>query len=345
MNIGILFGGKSEEHEVSCLSAYSIYHNIDQSRFTPIMIGITKNGKFRYYNEDLEHLLDGDWENYASNLVVDILGNDGPVAVYGEETIPIDCIFPVLHGPYGEDGRIQGILDFANIPYVGCGVLSSAICMDKAITKDLLRLNHIPQTKYVIYHKGEKLSTFLQKLEGFIYPLFVKPANLGSSVGIVKVKKRGELEAAIQFAQKFDKKIIVEQGVNGREIECSVLQDDTGIYVSTPGELVVHDEFYDYDTKYKKNTTEVFIPALLEKETIKTIQNIAQSVFELLDCRGISRVDFFVDKNSEEVLLNEINTLPGFTSISMYPKLLDFDGISYSQLISRLIDSALNNYA
>lgn len=343
MNIAILFGGKSQEHEVSCISAHSIFTNIDKEKYEPHLIGITKEGKFRYYSGDLGKLLTGDWACDAADIPVDILGNHGPVAIYKEEgRVEIDCIIPVLHGPFGEDGKIQGLLEYAGVPYVGNGTLSSAICMDKAIAKDLLALHHMPQTQYLVMDKSDTIDW--KALEEFKYPLFVKPANLGSSVGIKKIKKPEELEAAVENAFLYDRKILIEEGVNCREIECSALQMEKDLYISTPGELLVQDEFYDYDAKYKKNTTKLVIPADLSKETQVEIENYARKAFKILNCNTMARIDFFIDKETNRVMLNELNTMPGFTSISMYPKLLDFDGIGYKELIARLIQLAVEEH-
>ena len=343
MNIGILFGGKSQEHEVSCISAYSIYKNIDKDKYKAYLIGITKEGKFRYYNDKPERLLEGLWEDYASDLPVDILGNNGPVAIYDKETIELDCIFPVLHGPYGEDGRLQGILDYAAIPYVGNGLLSSAISMDKGVTKDLLKLYGLPQTRYITALKIEE-NKIKEDIKDFRYPLFVKPANLGSSVGISKVKDTLDLDKALEIAFIYDSKVIIEEGVECRELECSALELDGQIYISSIGELIVYDDFYDYESKYKKNTTKLVIPADLSPESAKEIKDYARKVFSILGCKSLARVDFFIDKENGKILVNELNTMPGFTNISMYPKLLEADGISYSQLIDRLISNAMEEY-
>lgn len=344
MNIAILFGGKSAEHEVSCISAYSVYENIDKERFDPILVGITKEGKFKYYCQDPKKLLDASWEDFSDDAFVDITASGGEFKILTENPIKIDCVFPVLHGPFGEDGKIQGLLEYANIPYVGCGVLSSAICMDKAFTKDIARLNEIPQTKYAVVRKEDSLTDIQKKIQNLSYPLFVKPANLGSSVGINKVYSEEELEKALIDAYRYDNKIIIEEGIDGREIEVAVLQIGKDIVVSTPGELIIQDEFYDYDTKYKKDTTRWEIPPNLPEKSLENIRDLALRAFSLLDCRGIARVDFFVEKSTGRVLFNEINTMPGFTKISMYPKLFMHDGIEYKELISNLIDSAMENY-
>lgn len=344
MNIAILFGGKSAEHEVSCLSAYSIYQNIDREKFSPILIGVTKKGKFKYYNSDIQHLLDATWENYAESVYVEMIGSEDCPKIYVEDPIKIDCVFPVLHGPFGEDGRIQGILEYADIPYVGCDVISSALCMDKIMAKEIMNLNNIPQTRYLQYVSEEQIDQLSMKLRDFSYPLFIKPANLGSSVGISKVEKFEELERALGIAGHYDRKIIIEEGIDAREIEVGVLQSKNKIIISSPGELIIEDEFYDYDTKYKKDSTQWMIPADLSLEIIDEIKALAKKAFLLLGCKGIARVDFFVEKNTGKIFLNEVNTMPGFTKISMYPKLLDYEGITYTELISKLIDSAMEDY-
>ncbi len=343
MNVAILFGGKSQEHEVSCLSALSIYKHMDKNKYRPYLVGITKKGKFRYYNGDPSRLSEGVWEEFASDAPVDILGNNGPASIQTDSgLIEINCVFPVLHGPFGEDGRVQGILDYANIPYVGNKLLSSAICMDKVVTKDLLKLNKIPQTKYAVIDKvGLDVESLL---EGYKYPLFVKPANLGSSVGISKVKSSEDLLGAINEAFLYDTKVLIEEGVSCRELECSALETKGNIYISSIGELIVFDEFYDYNSKYKNNTTKLVIPADLSEKLVSEIKNLAQRVFKILGCSSLARIDFFVDKETGKVMVNEVNTMPGFTNISMYPKLLENDGISYSELIDKLISSAVEEY-
>ncbi len=339
MKLGILFGGKSEEHEVSCISAHSIYNNIDKERFEVYLIGITKEGKFKHFTGDVSQLLDCTWEQNVSSAKVDILGNDNPVGIYAADSaIELECIFPVLHGPYGEDGRVQGILDYSGIPYVGCGVLSSALCMDKAKTKEFLDLRGILQSKYYIAKKGYDINEILNAISNFQYPLFVKPANMGSSVGITKVKTKETLKEAMDFALRYDTKLVIEEGVDARELEIAVLGFGDEITVSTPGEIVVNDDFYDYDTKYKKCTSTLVIPAPITTQQLEDMKQIAKNAYEALDCRGLARVDFFIDKKDGSILLNEINTMPGFTKISMYPKLLENDGISYKELISRLIE-------
>lgn len=340
MKIGIIFGGKSAEHEVSCISAHSIYTHIDKTKFEIYLIGITKSGKFKHFTGNPESLLDCSWQEFTTTEIVDILGVNGKPGIYGDEVITFDCIFPILHGPYGEDGKIQGILEFAEIPYVGCGVTSSAISMDKCITKDLLEKAGINQTPHTVIRKGEELESILEKISILKLPLFVKPANMGSSVGITKVSNVDHLAVALELAFKYDKKILIEEGVNAREVEVGILGNYGDLFISDPGEIIVNDDFYDYDTKYKKATSETEIPAKLTIDQIKKIKAQAKIAYTALECDGLSRVDFFVEKNTGEIFLNEINTMPGFTSISMYPKLLEANGIKYSDIITKLIELA-----
>lgn len=340
MNIGIIFGGKSAEHEISCLSAHSIYTHIDKSKYNPILIGITKSGKFKHFIGEAEQLLNCTWETSTSEGIVDLLGIKGKVGIYGDKVLDLDCIFPVLHGPYGEDGKIQGILEFSQIPYVGCGVLSSAICMDKSVTKDLLEKAGVNQTPHIIVRKGEAQEDIQEKIVGLKYPLFIKPSNMGSSVGISKIKDIKDLTRALEQAFEFDSKVLVEEGVDAREVEIAVIGNDQNVLVSDPGEIIVNDDFYDYETKYIKSTSEIQIPAKLNEEQTQAIKAQAKLAYTALECQGLSRVDFFVEKTTGEIFLNEINTMPGFTNISMYPKLLEASGIKYTDIITKLIELA-----
>lgn len=342
MNIGILFGGKSAEHEVSCISAYHVYTHMDQTKYRPILIGITKNGAFRYYDQDPNRLLSGDWEPYANDGEIDWSGDGGRILLKEGQTIELDVLFPVLHGPFGEDGRLQGMLDYANIRYVGAGVLCSAISMDKGMMKDILKANAIPQTEYIVLKKNDDIKE--ETIAHLKFPLFVKPANLGSSVGISKVNTFEECADAVERARAFDKRVIIEEGVFAREIEVAVMETEQELLVSKPGELHVVDEFYDYEAKYTKNETTWQIPADLPAELCTRIRQLAKDVFQLLDGRGIARVDFFIEKETDRILVNEINTMPGFTPISMYPKLWMAEGLSYQEIINRLVSVALEDY-
>jgi D-alanine-D-alanine ligase len=390
IRVGILFGGRSGEHEVSLLSAASVLNAIDKEKYEVVPIGITKDGRWLTAG-DAQNLLAGkDAGKTAQTLPAQALRAGDPestsaaaVLAQGESVvvppepvhrerglvpfqsdaaltrrasdraINVDVIFPVLHGTFGEDGTIQGLLELADIAYVGAGVLGSAAGMDKDIMKSLFIAAGIPIVKHVTILRGawEKAPKKMQKLveSKLKYPVFVKPANLGSSVGISKAHDRKELGPAIEEAAKFDRKIVIEQGVGGkkqkaREIECSVLGNDDPV-ASVPGEIVPGKEFYDYTAKYLDEGSQLIIPAKLTKAETKKVQELAIAAFKAVDCSGLARVDFLMDQKSRKIFLNEINTMPGFTSISMYPKLWAASGLAYPELISRLIELGLERHA
>src|SRR5579872_6244510 len=385
IRVGILFGGRSGEHEVSLLSAASVFNAIDKNKYEVVPIGITKQGRW-VTAADAERLLQGKFEDHThlragdpdatpgaavlakgeSVVVPPEPHRHGSIAPFetdasahaltrraADRAIDVDVIFPVLHGTFGEDGTIQGLLELADIPYVGAGVLGSAAGMDKDVMKSLFIAAGIPIVKHVTilrsaWEKDPKKVARLvsSKLK---YPVFVKPANLGSSVGISKAHDRKELGPAIDEAAKFDRKIVIEEGVGGkknkaREIECSVLGNDKP-QASVPGEIVPIKEFYDYDAKYLDEGSELIIPAKLSKSETKNVQQLAVKAFQAVDCSGLARVDFLMDPKSRKIYLNEINTMPGFTSISMYPKLWAASGVEYSELISRLIQLGLDRHS
>lgn len=320
--IAIIMGGTNTEHEVSLVSARAVLKNLDQTKYQLIPITITK---------------DNQWQDEKGQGVKP---SDLP-DLY-------DLVFPVLHGPYGEDGTLQGMLEILRIPYVGCGVAGSAVCMDKVMQKDLCQAYDIPQVPYFWLTLGrwqdqkEKILTNIQNKFANDYPLFIKPANSGSSVGVTKVKSTQELETAIGQALTRDTKVIIEQGINhAREIECSVLGPNHTPETSVLGEIIPHADFYDYDTKYLSDTSEAVIPAKLSPQLIKKIQSTARLAYEVLGCDGLARVDFLLDPETNDYYLNELNTMPGFTPISMYPKLWEASGLSFSDLLDRLIDLAL----
>jgi D-alanine-D-alanine ligase len=384
LRVGILFGGRSGEHEVSLLSAASVLNAIDKEKYDVVPIGITKEGRW-LTAEHAENLLAGkpihdprplragDPETTPGAAVLaqgesvvvppePMHRDSGLVPFQSDATqmrrstdraINVDVIFPVLHGTFGEDGTIQGLFELADIAYVGAGVLGSAAGMDKDIMKSLFIAAGIPIVKHVTILRSdwEKDAKRTQKLvESKVkYPVFVKPANLGSSVGISKAHNRKELGPAIAEAAKFDRKIVIEQGVGGkkkkaREIECSVLGNDNSI-ASIPGEIVPIKEFYDYNAKYLDEGSQLIIPAKLTKAEIKKVQELAVRAFKAVDCSGLARVDFLMDPTTRKIYLNEINTMPGFTSISMYPKLWAASGLSYADLIDRLIQLGLERHA
>jgi D-alanine-D-alanine ligase len=347
--IAVIFGGQSSEHEVSRVSAQSIINNINRDKYDVIMLGITKDGRWLRYDGPVEKLATGEWQAIAEDeddkTIPVFKGNSARGIFVASRTETddekIDVVFPVLHGCNGEDGTIQGLLELAGIPYVGCGVLSSAVGMDKAYSKIVFEKEGIPQAKHLVFNRkqiGNELESVIKQIEGILtYPCFVKPCNAGSSVGVSKAHDKSELIGALELAAKHDRKVLVEEFINGREIECAVLGNDDAI-ASTVGEVVPCKEFYDYEAKYSSDSTStVTIPANLPDETIQLIREYAVKAFKALDCSGLSRVDFFVHKETGKVYINEINTLPGFTSISMYPKLWEATGIPFSELIDRLI--------
>lgn len=306
LRIGILFGGKSAEHEVSLASAKNIINALDKKRYQITSKKIPKNGKFSF--DSLKKL---------------------------------DVIFPVLHGPFGEDGSIQGLLKLAGVPYVGAGVLGSAIGMDKDIMKKILRDAGLPIAKFITVKMADRPS--FAKVKNILgLPVFVKPANMGSSVGVSKVKNEKEFKKALNDAFKYDNKILIEENIDGRELECAVLGNDHPM-ASMVGEIVPNQEFYSYDAKYIDEGSVAQIPAKIEKKTAKKIQELSLKTFRVLNCEGLARVDFFLKKNGS-IFINEINTIPGFTNISMYPKLWEASGISQTKLLDRLIDLAIERF-
>ena len=381
LRVGILFGGRSGEHEISLLSAASVFHAIDRNKYDVVPIGITKQGHW-VTATDAERLLQGQGgetgerhlragdpeatpsaavlangesvvvppePHQSGNALAPFQTDSAMVRRAADRAINVDIVFPVLHGTFGEDGTIQGLLELADLPYVGAGVLGSAAGMDKDIMKALFRAADLPIVKHVTVLRGD-WETGPKKIQKLVesklkYPVFVKPANLGSSVGISKAHDRRELGPAIDEAARFDRKIVIEQGVGGRkekarEIECSVLGNDKP-EASLPGEIVPGQEFYDYNAKYLDEGSQLIIPARLSKAETKKVRALAIAAFKAVDCSGLARVDFLMEpgfgRKIRKIYLNEINTMPGFTSISMYPKLWAATGVTYPQLVERLI--------
>ncbi len=337
--IGLLFGGSSAEHEISLISASSIYKNLDKKKYDIVSIFINKQGLWRIVDSPSlppHSLSEGQFYPFLPWKRNEL-----------EENTELDIYFPVLHGPCGEDGTIQGLFEMADVPYVGATVLASALGMDKAIAKTLFRLKNLPVVKHLILVESDwekNRNTHLSQIENeFKLPFFVKPANLGSSVGITKVKNLAHCSQAIEEAFQYDRKILVEEGIEGRELECSVLGNDTP-RASLPGELIPHREFYDYKDKYIEGKTSFIIPADLPQAIIKDVQMISIDAFKAIDCSGMARVDFFLEKKTDRVLLNEIYTIPGFTEISMYPKLWEVSGIPFPQLLDTLIELGFERY-
>ena len=349
LNIALIFGGKSGEHEVSLVSTASIYKHIDKDKYNVFTIGITKEGTWMYYEGSEENIKNGNWVNLANKKVeVNLVpsGNKEVGIIFEDGRVEkIDVLFPVLHGPYGEDGTIQGLFEISQIPYVGCGVLASSVGMDKLICKKVFSEIGLPQVNYTdtsrwaFYMDSDKeLNDIEAKLS---YPIFVKPANLGSSVGISKATDREELLKGIEEALKYDSRIVLEQGIDAREIEVAVLGNDE-VKASIAGEIKPAKDFYDYEDKYINGASTYDIPANISKENMENIRRMAVEAFKGIDGKGLSRVDFFIDRNSGEIFINEINTLPGFTNISMYPKMWEATGLPYTQLIDKLIELAID---
>jgi D-alanine-D-alanine ligase len=349
LRVAILFGGRSAEHEISLISARNIVAAMDRSKYEILAIGIDKQGRW-FYDEGARLL--GDHEqnqvmpprNAHLAALLPGAGKSTPIRLSGRGLGSVDVVFPVLHGPFGEDGTVQGLLKLANVPFVGASVLGSAIGMDKDVMKRLLRDARVPIGRFQAYGRSTKDRINFTRLKKTLgQPLFVKPANLGSSIGISKVETRSELEAAVKKAFRFDNKILIEEFLEGREIECSVLGNDEPI-ASLPGEIVTGHDFYSYDAKYIDHQgARLEIPAKLPRAIVRTVQEIAITTYKTLCCEGMARVDFFV-KTDGQVLVNEINTIPGFTQISMYPKMWEASGIPYPKLIDRLIQLALRRF-
>ena len=349
LRIGVVFGGRSGEHEVSLASAASVIRALDPDKYEAVPIGISKDGRW----------LAG---SSAQKMLPEVLRTGQPVTMSADPNMAglvpldgsahsaprVDVVFPVLHGTFGEDGTVQGLLDLAGVPYVGSGVIGSAVGMDKDMQKRLFLQAKLPVGEFVAIPRGEweksreKLLAAVRKR--FRFPLFVKPATLGSSVGMTKVHNKQELPGALDLAADFAQKILVERAIRGREIEVAVLGNDDP-QAAVPGEILPHREYYDYAAKYLEEGTGLQIPAKLTRAQVRRFQEFAVKAFRCLECRGMARVDFFLEKPSGRILLNEVNTIPGFTSISMYPKMWEASGLPYRDLISRLIELAREEHA
>ena len=348
--IAVIFGGCSSEHEVSRLSAKCVIDNIPKEKYEIILIGIDKASRWFLTDSNTDDIASGAWEQNPRNRVA-FLSPDrsvgGLVALDGGhacEIIKVDVVFPVLHGKNGEDGTIQGLFQMAGIPFVGCGTLASAVCMDKAVTHSLLNNFGIEQAHYLWFYADRfdaAPDTIKNKIQARLdFPVFVKPSNAGSSVGVSKVERFEDLDQAIRKAAREDKKVVVEEGITGQEVEVAVL-GNRDCDASIVGEIGASAQFYDYDDKYINGTSQLYIPARIPQEVSEKIRQTAVRAYRLLGCSGLARVDFFVTAGDNRVILNEINTLPGFTSISMYPKLWMAMGLSYGELLDKLIELAL----
>lgn len=348
INTAVLFGGRSSEYEVSLSSACAVLSNIDRTAFSVSMIGITRQGKWYLYEGELDAIRQNTWwKGDLPEVRVDVTnGRLCAVEKGTEREIPCDVILPILHGSCGEDGTMQGLFEVLGIPVVGCGCTSSAVCMDKALTKAIISMEtEIPQAKVVVAHRDttDSVDALRVRCETVLggYPMFVKPACSGSSVGASKVKSAEDFSRAVSLAFEEGGKIMIEECITGSEIELAVLEEKGRYTVSMPAEIDVGgSEFYDYDTKYVSDASSFYIPARLSAEETERVREYALTIFKALECRGFSRVDFFRTAEGR-IVFNEINTIPGFTPISMYPRLMIHSGISYSELITRLILSAL----
>jgi D-alanine-D-alanine ligase len=345
LRVGVIYGGRSGEHEVSVVSAASIFKHLDRSRFQPVPIRIGKDGRWVLGEKEPTAISAGDVEATAPVGALQV--TEPTAAISGG----IDVVFPILHGPYGEDGTVQGLLEMANVPYVGAGVLGSALGMDKAVSKSVFAANGLPIVPYLTVTERQWQTVPREVTArvdvGLAYPVFVKPANLGSSVGISRAASEGELGPAIQTALEYDRKIVIEAGVpNAREIECAVLGNDEP-EASLPGEIVVthHDGFYSYEAKYlDPGGATPRIPADLTPEMTERVRRLSIDAFRALALAGMARVDFFLDGRDGALYLNEVNTLPGFTAISMYPKMWEATGLSYPDLLTRLLTLAIERH-
>lgn len=357
LRVGLFFGSVSSEHEVSRVSAAAWADALAQppccDRYEVVRVGITKAGRWLYFDGPIDAMRDGSWEQHPSCrpcvLSPDradhgLLMQDGK----GTRVIPLDVVAPLLHGKNGEDGTFQGLCEMAGIPYVGCGVLASAVCMDKAVANTLMDAAGVPHCRWMAATRAELESApgaALDRIEAALpYPIFVKPANAGSSVGISKVQDRTGLRAAIDTALAEDDKVVFEEFIDGQEVECAAIgnPDEPGSVTATrPGEILAGAEFYTYDDKYKNGVSQTLIPARLSEEKLDEVRDNARWAYLALGCAGLARCDFFVERGTGRVLCNELNTMPGFTAISMYPKLMEHEGLSFPVLADRLIGLAL----
>ena len=345
----VLFGGVSPEHEVSLVSGTAVLNNLNKEGRRILPVGITKEGKWLLFGgENYDDIAAQKWEDNPANKRAFLSPETGVGlrVITGDkiETVPVDLIFPVLHGENGEDGSIQGLFQLTQIPFVGCGVCAAAASMDKSVTKLIAATTGVRQAEWLTLRRtkfekdpGAMCAKIMEKLA---FPLFIKPCSTGSSVGVSKVKNEEQLLPALQTAFKFDKKILAEEFINGKEIEVAVLGNEEPV-AATAGEIDAGAEFYDYETKYVTSTSTPYIPARIDDQTMKDVRKWAVKIFTALGCTGLSRVDFFVTRDTNEIVFNEINTLPGFTSISMYPKMWAADGVGFSELLDRVIALAL----
>lgn len=351
LSVGVIFGGRSGEHEISLLSAQSILSAMDADKYDVTQIGITHQGEWLVGDNLLEKFTSAAFTDLSPATMIADPSRKGLFVIettdQGEKLSQLaefDVIFPILHGTYGEDGTIQGLFELAEVAYVGAGVLGSSLGMDKGVFRDVMRANDIPQVETLVISRNEvdrSLEEVIEKAEQMTsYPLFTKPANLGSSVGITKCMNRSDLMEGVMEAARFDRRILIEKGVPAREIEVSVLGNDEPV-ASVPGEVVPSADFYSYEAKYIDDRSELIIPAPIPFEISQQVRDIAIKAYKVIDCAGMARVDFLLDKDTGKVYLNEVNTIPGFTKISMYPKLWEASGLPFEELVARLIELAI----
>jgi D-alanine-D-alanine ligase len=355
LRVGVIFGGRSGEHEVSLMSARSVLSVLDPHRYIVTQVGITREGTWLTGENVLDAFETGHVEHLEAAALLPDPAWSGLHVIHKSEhgnmlelIANLDVIFPVLHGTYGEDGTLQGLLEMAEVAYVGAGVVGSAVGMDKGVFQSVMLANHIPTVETIVILRkdlADHMDEIISAAEKMApYPFFTKPANLGSSVGVSKCQTRADLLEGLMEAARFDRRILIQRGVNAREIEVSVLGNDTP-EASAPGEIIPSREYYSYEAKYLDNASELLIPAPIPEATAELVRKLAVQAFKAIDCQGMARVDFLLDRDTGELLLNELNTIPGFTSISMYPKLWDACGIAYPRLVDRLIDLALERKA
>ena len=345
LNVCVLFGGVSSEHSVSEISAAAVLDNIDTEKYNVYPVGITNEGKWLYYEDDVDKIRRHEWESGKTvPAVISPDREDKALLKFsgsGVEKIKIDVVYPMLHGKNGEDGTVQGLCTLADIPCVGSGIIGSSVCMDKCVAKMLFKNADIPQSDWIEMKCGDALDAdAVEKKLGF--PCFIKPSSAGSSVGVTKATNREELEKGVKLALEHDYKVLIEEAIDAREVECGVMGNLEPITADVLGEIKPSKEFYDFEAKYEDEDSELIIPANVDKETEKKIKDYAIKAYKICECRGYSRVDFFIDRRDGRIVLNEINTLPGFTPISMYPKLWENSGVPMKELIDRHIEYALN---
>lgn len=347
-NICVLFGGRSSEYEVSLSSAYAVMSHMSTEKYNIIKIGITKaDGAWYLFPGDVSAVKDGSWcadTSVLRRVYIDTATDGGLFTIDNGERTPLSCdiVFPVLHGACGEDGTVQGMLDLAGVPYAGCGCAASAVAMDKAMTKSVVSTLAIPQALCAVLRRRgyeSDIAAACDEAEKVGYPMFIKPSRAGSSVGVSKARNRAELTAALETAFREDEKVLCEEAIVGAETEVAVLEEKGKYTVSMPGEIVPGSDFYDYESKYISDVASYHIPARVSADDTEKLRRYAEEIFRALDCQGLARVDFFATDHGP--VFNEINTLPGFTPISMYPKLMAHSGVAFGELIDRLIESAL----